>query len=74
MNNIKEISIFSRRDVKKTLTKTERSILFERLELDSDIQHYHFEAFNDSENKFISDTRLSSDIPALLIKNNIKFS
>lgn len=73
MNTTKEISIFRPPEVKKTLTKTERSILFERLELDTEIPHYHFESFNDLENKLLDESRVKSDIPAVLIKNNIEF-
>ena len=71
MSNVKEISIFRPLAAKKTLTKTERTILFEHLELDAGIPHYHFEAFNDTEDRILSETRFKSDIPALLIKRNI---
>lgn len=71
MSTVKEISIFRPPAAKKTLTKTERTILFERLELDTGIPHYHFEAFNDTEDRILDETRFKSDIPALLIKRNI---
>jgi hypothetical protein len=71
MSTVKEISIFRPLAAKKTLTKTERTILFERLELDTGIPHYHFEAFNDTEDRLLDETRSKSDIPALLIKRNI---
>ena len=71
MSTVKEISIFRPPAAKKTLTKTERTILFERLEIDTGIPHYHFEAFDDTEDRILDETRFKSDIPALLIKRNI---
>jgi hypothetical protein len=73
MSTAKEISIFHPHILKKTSTKTERMILFEHLELNTDIPHYHFESFNESEDVYLDEIRIKSDIPAVLIKNNIDF-
>jgi hypothetical protein len=73
MSTIKEISIFSPPSIKKTLTKTERILLFDRLEIESNIPNYHFESFNELEDIFLDETRIISNIPAIIIKNNIKF-
>lgn len=69
---VKEISIF-KHDDKKILTRTEREILFEQLKLNSDIESYHFELFNELEDRLLNESRFKSDIPAIVIKNNIDF-
>lgn len=68
MSVVKDITIFSPPTDKKTLTKTERTILFENLELDTGIPHYHFESFNELEDQLLDEERMTSDIPALILK------
>jgi hypothetical protein len=67
----KEISIFNTAHVSKTLTRTERSLLFNELAIDSNIPKYHFESFEELENSVRP--VLKSNIPALLLKRNIKY-
>jgi hypothetical protein len=73
MSTTKEISIYNPPVIKRALTKTERTILFENLELGSGISHHHFESFGESEDRYLDETRFKSDIPAMLIKNNIEY-
>ena len=54
---MKDITIFSPTDGKKTLTRAERLIVFSGLELATQLPSYHFEAFNDLEEHTIATAR-----------------
>lgn len=69
---MKDITIF-KPTAKKAMTKTERDILFEQLKLDTGIPQYHFEAFSEIEDQQQFEKRTISNIPAIILKNNIKF-
>lgn len=71
MSGLTEISIFKPSLDTQSLTTTERGILFKELRHQSKLPQYHFEAFQELEDELLDETKYSSNIPALMVKNII---